>query len=104
MATKFSRYDVADYLNSEEDMAAYLEACFEEAGVDAAYIAAALGGIARAYGMVKLAKQTGLTREGLYKTLSKDGNPSFSSILKVIHAMGFKLKPVAGGGMRVAPP
>ena len=96
MATKFSRYDVADYLNSEEDMAAYLEACFEEAGDDATFIAAALGDIARAYGMVKLAKQTGLTREGLYKTLSKDGNPSFSSILKILHAMGFKLIPVAG--------
>ena len=53
MATKFSRYDVADYLNSEEDMAAYLEACFEEAGDDATFIAAALGDIARAYGMVK---------------------------------------------------
>ena len=95
MATKFSRYDVADYLNSEEDMAAFLEACFEEAGDDATFITAALGDIARAYGMVKLAKQTGLSREGLYKTLSKDGNPSFSSILKVLHAMGFKLIPVA---------
>lgn len=96
MATKFSHYDVADYLNSEEDMAAYLEACFEEAGDDAAYIATALGDIARAYGMVRLARETGLTREGLYKTLSKDGNPSFGSILKVIHALGLKLKPVAG--------
>ncbi|MGQ0485027.1 MAG: addiction module antidote protein [Hyphomicrobiales bacterium] len=95
MATKFSRYDVADYLKSEEDMAAYLEACFEEAGDDAAYIAAALGDIARAYGMVKLARETGLTREGLYKTLSKDGNPSFASILKVIRALGLKLKPEA---------
>jgi probable addiction module antidote protein len=95
MPAKFSRYDVVDYLKSEEDMAAYLGACFEEAGDDAAYIAAALGDIARAYGMVRLAKETGLTREGLYKTLSKDGNPSFSSILKVIHALGLKLKPEA---------
>lgn len=96
LATNFSHYDVADYLNSEGDMAAYLEACFEEAGDDAAYIAAALGDIARAHGMVRLAKETGLTREGLYKTLSKDGNPGFGSILKVIHALGLKLKPVAG--------
>ena len=95
MPAKFSRYDVADYLNSEEDMAAYLEACFEEADNDAAFIAAALGDIARAYGMMRLARETGLTREGLYKTLSKDGNPSFSSILKVIHALGLKLKPEA---------
>lgn len=95
MPTKFSRYDVADYLNSEEDMATYLEACFEEAGDDAAFIAAALGDIARAYGMVRLARETGLTREGLYKTLSKEGNPSFSAILKVIRALGLKLKPEA---------
>ena len=100
MPTEFSRYDVADYLKSEEDMAAYLEASyleasFEEAGDDAAFIAAALGDIARAYGMVRLAKETGLTWEGLYKTLSKDGNPSFSSILKVIRALGLKLKPEA---------
>ena len=95
MPAKFSRYDVTDYLKSEEDMAAYLETCFEEAGDDAALISAALGDIARAYGMVRLAKETGLTREGLYKTLSKDGNPSFSSILKVIRALGLKLKPEA---------
>ena len=95
MPAKFSRYDVADYLKSEEDMAAYLEACFDEAGDDASYIAAALGDIARAYGMVRLAKETGLTREGLYKALSRDGNPSFSSVLKVIRALGLKLKPEA---------
>ena len=95
MTVKFSRYDVADYLQSEEDMAAYLEACFEEGGEDAAFIAAALGDVARAYGMARLAKATGLTREGLYKTLSKDGNPSFSAILKVIKALGLKLKPEA---------
>lgn len=56
MTAKFSRYDVADYLKSEADMAAYLEACFDEAGDDDAFIAAALGDIARAYGMVRLAK------------------------------------------------
>lgn len=95
MPVKFSRYDVADYLKSEVDMAAYLAACFEEAGDDAAFIAAALGDIARAYGMGRLANETGLTREGLYKTLSRDGNPIFSSILKVIRALGLKLKPEA---------
>jgi len=81
MATKkrakesFSRYDIADYLNSEKEMAAYLEACMEEAGDDAAFIAHALGNIARASGMAQLAKDTGLTREGLYKALNKDSNP-----------------------------
>lgn len=95
MKRKFSNYDVADYLKSEEDMALYLEACFDEAGDDAAFISAALGDIARAHGMTEIANATGLTREGLYKTLSKDGNPSFAAILKVMKALGLKLKPEA---------
>ena len=88
---KFSRYDVADYLKSEEDLAAYLDACMDEAGDDAAYIAAALGDIARARGMVQLAKDTGISREGLYKALSVDGNPSLATVLKVVKALGLKL-------------
>ncbi len=95
MAVGFKTYDVADYLKSDKDMALYLEACFEEAGDDAAYIASALGDIARAKGMSDIASATGLTREGLYRTLSKDGNPSFSAILKVMKALGLKLKPEA---------
>ncbi len=97
MATKrrtketFSRWDAADYLKSEEDMAAYLQACIEEAPDDPALIAAALGDVARARGMVQLAKETGLTREGLYKALSKDGNPNFGTVLKVLHALGLKI-------------
>jgi probable addiction module antidote protein len=91
----FSRYDTADYLKSEEDMVAYLEACMEEAGDDPAFIAAALGDIARAHGMVQLAKETGLTREGLYKALSKNSNPSFGTVLKVMKALGLKLTPKA---------
>ena len=99
MATKkrkketFSRYDTADYLKSEDDMVAYLEACMEEAGDDPAFIAVALGNIARAHGMVQLAKETGLTREGLYKALSAEGNPSLGTILKVLKALGLKLTP-----------
>lgn len=89
----FSRWDPVDYLKSEEDMAAYLEACLEEAPDDAALVAAALGDIARARGMVRLAKETGLTREGLYKALSKDGNPSLSTVLKVLKALGLKFTP-----------
>ena len=88
---EFSRYDVADYLKSEEDLAAYLDACMEEAGDDAAYIAAALGDIARARGMAQLAKDTGISREGLYKALSPDGNPSLATVLKVVKALGLKL-------------
>lgn len=88
---KFSRYDVVDYLRSEEDIAGYLEACMEEAGDDAAYIAAALGDIARARGMAQMAKDTGISREGLYKALSPDGNPSLATVLKVVKALGLKL-------------
>jgi probable addiction module antidote protein len=95
MKPGFKNYDVVDYLNTDEEMALYLEACFEEAGDDAAFIASALGDIARAKGMSDIAAATGLTREGLYKTLSKDGNPSFSAILKVMKALGLKLKPEA---------
>ena len=89
----FSRYDAADYLKTDADMAAYLEACLEEAPDDPAVIAAALGDIARARGMVQLAKETGLTREGLYKALSKDGNPSLGTVLKVLRALGLKFTP-----------
>jgi probable addiction module antidote protein len=89
----FSRYDTADYLKSEEDMLAYLDACMEEAGGDPAFIAVALGNIARAHGMVQLAKETGITREGLYKALSAEGNPSLGTVLKVLKALGLKLTP-----------
>jgi probable addiction module antidote protein len=90
---KFSRYDTADYLESAEDARAYLEACMEEAGDDPVFIAVALGNVARAHGMVQLAKETGLTREGLYKALSADGNPSLGTVLKVLKALGLKLTP-----------
>ncbi|HEY3515561.1 MAG TPA: addiction module antidote protein [Gammaproteobacteria bacterium] len=89
----FSRYDTADYLKTEDDVAAYLEAIMEEAGDDAALVAHALGTVARARGMVQLAKDTGLTREGLYKALSADGNPSFGTVLKVMKALGLRLEP-----------
>lgn len=86
------RWDSAEYLKTEEDIALYLQACFEEAGDDAAFIAKALGTIARARSiMTQLAKDTGLGRESLYKALSDDGNPSFAAILKVINALGLKL-------------
>ena len=86
----FSRWDAADYLKSEADMVAYLEACLEEAPDDAALLAKALGDIARARGMVQLAKDTGLTREGLYKALSKNGNPRLGTVLKVMRALGLR--------------
>ena len=88
---KLSKWDSAEHLKTDEDMAAYLEACLQEAGDDAAFIANALGNIARAKGMTHLSKDTGLGRESLYKALSGEGNPSFATILKVTHALGLKL-------------
>lgn len=88
---KLRRWDSTEHLKTEEDMALYLEACFEEAGDDAAFIAKALGNIARAKGMAQLARDTGLGRESLYKALSGEGNPSFATILKVMRALGLKL-------------
>lgn len=86
------KWDSAEHLQTEEDITLYLEACIEEAGDDAAFIAKALGNIARARGMTQLAKDTGLGRESLYKALSGEGNPSFSTILKVTHALGLDFK------------
>ena len=89
---KLRKWDSAEHLKTDEDMAAYLEACLQEAGDDAAFIAKALGNIARAKGMTQLSKDTGLGRESLYKALSGEGNPSFATILKVTHALGLKFQ------------
>jgi probable addiction module antidote protein len=93
--TVTTRYDVAEHLRSPEEMAAYLEACLEEAGDDAAFIAKALGDIARARGMAQVARDAGLSRESLYKALSGERSPGFDTILKVIRALGLKLRATA---------
>ncbi|MBV8188014.1 MAG: putative addiction module antidote protein [Alphaproteobacteria bacterium] len=87
---RLTKFDPVDYLNTEQDMALYLEACLHEAGDDPAFIAAALGNVARARGIAKLARKTGMTRAGLYKAFSKEGNPSFAAVLKAIRAMGLE--------------
>ena len=89
--TKTSRYDVAEHLRTPQEMAAYLEACLEEANGDASFIAKALGDIARAKGMSQVARDAGLSRESLYKALSGDRSPDFSTILKVVNALGISL-------------
>jgi probable addiction module antidote protein len=89
--TETSPYDVAEHLRTPEEMAAYLDAWFEEAPDDAAGIARALGDIARAKGMTQVAKDAGLSRESLYRALSAEGNPSFATVLKVARALGVKL-------------
>ena len=86
-----TRYDVAEHLRTPEEMAAYLEACLEEANGDAAFIAKALGDIARARGMSQVARDAGLSRQSLYKALSGERSPAFDTILKVIGALGLKL-------------
>jgi probable addiction module antidote protein len=80
--TKTSRYDIAEHLRTPKEMAAYLEACIEEANGDATFVAKALGDIARAKGMTKVARDAGLSRESLYKALSGDRNPEFGTIMK----------------------
>lgn len=89
---KTFKYDSAEYLETPEDMAAYLEACLEIADGDAAFIAKAIGNIARAKGMTQVAKDAGLSRESLYKALSGERTPSFDTILKVIAALGLKIR------------
>jgi probable addiction module antidote protein len=83
------RWDPAEHLETEEEMAAYLEAALEEG--DSALIAAAIGDIARAKGMAQVARDAGLGRESLYKALSPEGNPEFGTILKVLAALGLRL-------------
>jgi probable addiction module antidote protein len=83
-------WDPARYLESAEDIVAYLDAALEED--DPALLAAALGDVARARGMTEIARQTVLGRESLYKTLSKDGNPEFGTVQKVVRALGLKLR------------
>ncbi len=89
--TATTTYDVAEHLRTPEESAAYLEACLEDADDDAAFIAKALGDIARAKGMSQVAQDSGLSRENLYQALSGEQSPGFDTVLKVIGALGLKL-------------
>ena len=91
MAIKLRKWDSAEHLKTEEDMHAYLQACIEESNGDAAFIAKALGNIAKAKGMAQLSRDTGLGRESLYKALSGDVNPSFDTVIKVVKALNLRL-------------
>ena len=90
LKTKTTPYDVAEYLRTPEEMAAYLDTWLEEAPDDPSGIARALGDIARAKGMSQVAKDAGLSRESLYRALSSEGNPSFATVLKVAKALGVR--------------
>ena len=89
MAIKTTLFDAADYLTTAESIEAFLEDAFEDS--DPAFIAHAIGIVARAKGMSQLATDTGLTRQALYKALSAEGNPEFATVMKVIKALGLKL-------------
>ena len=91
MAIKLRKWDSAEHLKTEDDMQAYLQACIEESNGDPAFIAKALGNIAKAKGMAQLSRDTGLGRESLYKALSGDVNPSFDTVIKVVKALNLRL-------------
>ena len=88
--TKTRPWDVTEHLETEKDMAAYLEAALEEG--DPSLVAAVLGDIARAKGIAQIARKTGLGRESLYKALSSEGNPEFATVLKVVRALGLRFR------------
>ena len=91
MTEQFRRWDSARYLETDEDIAAYLDACFEEGGADAAFITRALGAVARAKGIREVAERAGLPPDRLEMLLSADANPAFAEILRVIQALGMRL-------------
>src|SRR3546814_20479523 len=91
MALKTTPYDSAAYLRTEEERAAYLAACMDEAPEDAAFITHAQRVVARSRNLSQLARDTGLTRDGLYKSLSDTVHPSFRHVLQLVHAVRYRL-------------
>ena len=92
MTEAFTRWDAVDHLQTTEDMRLYLEACADEDPGDGSLIRAALNDIARAQNMSRLAREIGMTREGLYKALSESGNPSFATVMRITRALGMQLR------------
>ena len=92
MPETFTRWDVTDHLRTKEDVRLYLEACAEEDPGDGSLIRAALNDIARAQNMSQLAREVGMTREGLYKALGENGNPSFTTVMRIARALGVHMR------------
>lgn len=90
MTIKLKEYDIAEHLNSEEEIQLYLNEILEEG--DPTLVLSALGDIAKARNMSQLAKEVGMSREGLYKALSGQGNPTFNTIIKIVNSLGLKLQ------------
>lgn len=88
---QYTRFDPADYLDDIDDVAAYLQIALEESAEDPTAVPRALGAIARSGNMSELARRVGMSRDGLYKALSDQGNPTWSTVLKVSDALGLKL-------------
>ena len=92
MSETFTRWDAAEHLPTPEDARLYLEACAEEDPGDGSLIRAALSDIARSGNMSRLARETGMSREGLYKALSEKGNPSFATVMRIARALGMHVR------------
>ncbi len=92
MNEAFTRWDVTEHLRTREDTRLYLEACAEEDPGDGSLIRAALNDIARAGNISRLARDVGMSREGLYKALSEDGNPSFATVMRIARALGLQVR------------
>lgn len=91
MTEKFTRFDAANYLDDIDDVAAYLQIALEESTADPTAVPRALGVIARSQNMSELARRVGMSRDGLYKALSDQGNPTWSTVLKVSDSLGLTL-------------
>ena len=92
MTESFTKWDVTEHLNTQEDVRLYLEACAEEEPGDGSLICAALNDIARSGNMSRLAREAGMSRKGLYKALSEDGNPTFATVMRITRALGMNLR------------
>ena len=92
MTERFTRWDAAEQLDSLEDARLYVQACAEEDPGDGSLIRAALNDVARAGNMAGLAREAGLSREGLYKALAPDGNPTFATVMRITRALGLQLR------------
>jgi probable addiction module antidote protein len=92
MSEKYQRFDAADYLKDLDDVAVFLEVALEDSAEDPSAVPHALGIIARSQNMSELARRVGMSRDGLYKALSEEGNPTWSTILKVTNALGLKFE------------
>lgn len=92
MSEKYKRFDAADYLENLDDVATFLEVALEDSAEDPSALPQALGIIARSQNMSELARRVGMSRDGLYKALSDEGNPTWSTILKVTQALGLRFE------------